>query len=519
MAQLVKPDAPVWAMYSDGVTLKVELALGWGTDPHFTLDDPVLGLLDQNILSGPDEPWVDVSCDVRSAEWQSGATNIDGLLTRWESGTATIVLSNEDDRYNTEDLSKRLLPMVKVRITAIENRVGGQSYPMWLGYADSFLMAWADSDSTVHLAASDGVKLLTAADFPELNNPVGDGETAAQRAQRILDAASWPDGTGFSPNDGGTLRMGTTMGADSWSQLLLNQDAELGATYLDRSGRFVFKPRDVWVAETIGDGTYQERWGPDDLRYENVTIKSTDTELRNIVSAARPGSTEQTVQDANSVAQFLPHSYKRDDLPFTNDPDSLTWANLVLQTSAWPQPRIDSVEVLPQIDPTNLWPVVLSEYASGFGVRWLVTVQTPGMSRAIQAPCQVMGAKHTVDRETWRVVYEVLEAPVITPFVLDGDPNQEQTLDSMRLTDSGITSVSPPSFSATATGTGVQINGKGFAGATAVTIGGVALRSGWVAIDTRINGYFDGGATPGLASVVVTTPTGVIQLYKGVTLT
>jgi len=517
--QVINPDAPVWAMRANGVTLKVELALGWGNDPSFTLDDPANSQLDTAVLGSADAPWLDVSCDIRSLEFGMGASNIDGLLTRWEAGSAQIILGNEDDKYNTENLGKRLLPMVKVRITATSNGgfgggPTGTVFAMWYGYADSFTMAWdAEGDSTVTCNATDGTKLLSNYDVAELSNPVGDGETAAQRAKRILDAASWPDGLGFSPNDGGTLRMGTTMGADSWTQLLLNQDAELGATYIDTAGRFVFKPRDVWVTDSLS-ATYDAQWGPNDLRYENVALLSSETELRNIVGAARPGSTEQTVQDANSIARFLRHTYSRDDLPFTNDQDSLTWANLVLQTSAWPEPRIDSLEVLPQIDPNNLWPVVMSVV---YGAKWLVTIQTPGMDTPTQAPCQVLGWKHKIDREQWRITYALMQAPVTIPFVLDGS-DEADTLDSMRLTDSAITSISPPQATGSGT-TGLQINGKGFAGATDVKVGTQSLRAGFIALDTRINGYLDAAQSPGLVSVVVTTPSGVIQSYLGFTLT
>lgn len=514
LASVIDPDAPAWGMLSDGVTLKVELALGWANDPSFTLDDPTLGKLDSATLGSADAPWFDVSCDVRSLEWASGATAIDGLLTRWEAGTASIVLGNEDGRYNTADKSKRLLPMVRVRITATWNLNPGTVYPLWYGYTDSFVMTWdTDLDSTVLVTATDGTKLLGSYNAPALADPgVGDGESAAQRAKRILDAASWPDGLGFSPNDGGTLRGPTTMAEDSWTQLLLNQDAELGATYIDRNGVFVFKPRDVWVTQAIGSGSYDAHFGPSDKRYENVTIKASDESLRNIVYAARPGGTQQTVRDDGSVAQFLPHTYGRDDLPFTTDADSASWANLVLQTSSEPEARIESLELLPQIAPSDLWPVILST-AGRYGARWLVTIQSPFMAQPVVAPCQVRGWKHTVDRTQWRSVFSLMQAPVIVPFTLDGT-DDAMTLDSMRLSDSAITSIVPAQGVA-AGNTAININGKGFAGATKVQIGGVTMNASLIT-DTKIAGYTPAHAV-GPVSVVVTTPTGIIQSYLGFT--
>ena len=414
-------------LWSPWAELKIELGLGLSGDSVFTLDDPVDGQLDHALLGSPDSPYADVTCDVRALEWGSGATRADGLLTRWESGTASITLGNELGLYDPTQPGARLQPMVLVRI---RGRLTGAAnwLPLFQGYADEWSMAWDENeDSTVTVTATDGTKLLSRYDAPETDPPVGAGETAAQRATRILDSANWQGPRRVTA--GGTLRAATSMADDAWSQLLLNQDAELGDTFVDKDGALVFNPRSVWLTNAIIPDDIPTKWGPDDLRYEDAHVVNDDTNLRNIVDAAHTGGTAITARDESSVAKYLPHRYGRMDLPFTNAADDYNWANLVLVTSAWPAARVDGLEVLPQASPAELFPIILN---TNYGDRWGITVDAPGMTAPIYRPVQVRGWRHSVDGTQWRVTYALVEAVDIHPFTLD-DPSAYGTLDVMRL--------------------------------------------------------------------------------------
>jgi hypothetical protein len=422
---------PLEALWAPWIALEVELGLGVTRDPILTLDDPINGQLDFGLLGSPDSPYMDVSCDVRSLIWQSGATRSDGVLTRWEAGVATVVLDNRDGAYDVSQDptagTPRLEPMIPLRIRGCLAGDTNDIY-LFMGYADDLAMGWdANGDATVTVIATDGTKLLSGYDAPELASPVGDGETSAQRAQRIITEAEWTGPVNITA--GGLAMQSTTMAQDSWTQLLLNQDAEMGSTYIAPDGTFTFEPRSVWLAGQ-NDPTIKQKWGPDDLRYENASVINDDTNLRNIVDAGRIGGTVITQRDSASVTAYQAHRYGRSDLPLKNDADVQDWGNLVLQTSSTPAVRVDGLEVLPQIDGENLFPVVLE---AGYGDRWQVTVQTPGMLNPIVRPVQVRGWRHEVTADYWRVTFTLSEAATFTAFQLDStDPLA--TLDVMRLT-------------------------------------------------------------------------------------
>lgn len=410
-------------LWSDLAEVSVWIAIGRADDQTFTLDDPTYGVLDgAGTLGSRDAPFDDRTCDVRDLTWRHGATRSDGVLTRWEAGSLVVVLDNNDGTYDLTAPNTRYQPMVPVKVMT---RLAGETTwnPQWYGYADQWLIGWEDNDETVILTATDGVKVLTAYDAPELTSPIGSGDTAAQRVQRILDSATWTGGARITA--GGHIMQSTTMAQDAWTQLLLNQDAELGATYVDRDGAVVFTPRALTAAPNV-----VQTWGPNHLRYEDAVLTIDDTLYRNIVDAARTGGTQLTKTNAHDVALRLPHRYGRNDLPFANDVDVGDWASIVLETGLDLTPRVDQLEVLPQLNGAALFPVVLN---AKYGDTWQVTVDPPGAPTAVTVLVQVRGWEHHLDREEWRVTFALSHVLLFVPFQLDGGDNNNATLDAMRI--------------------------------------------------------------------------------------
>src|SRR5262249_47798812 len=156
-------------------------------------------------------------------------------------------------------------------------------------------------------------------------------------------------------------------------------------------------------------------------RYEDVTVAVDDTLLRNIVDAARAGGTEYSVRNAASVSKYLPHRWGRNDLALNTDGDVQAWASLVLNTSSVPVSRVDGLTIWPQLDPVNLWPVVLgTEYLD----RWHVEVDPAVHPVDVERDVLVRGWAHTVDREQWIATYALSSVAGFLPFILDDPATQ-----------------------------------------------------------------------------------------------
>ncbi|HZW73561.1 MAG TPA: hypothetical protein VFF43_08425 [Caldimonas sp.] len=416
-------------LWSDWAEVRVLLAIGsaTGADPIFTLDDPTYGQLDYGALGSPLAPYIDVTCDVRSLDWQFGATRTDGVLTRWEAGSAVVVLGNNEGTYDVGTDGATLRPTIGVLIQA--RNVGDTAWqPMFTGNANAFVQAYdpATLDCTVTVTATDGTALLASYQAQPVAPLVGAGETSAARVGRILDNAEWSAARDIPA--GGRALAATDLSGDAWSQLLAVSDAELGAVYIAPSGAATFRTREtVFNALTSGAAPVVS-WGPSATRYEDVTIAVDDALLRNIIDAQRPGGAVQSVRDTASVQQYLPHRYSNTTLVLAADVDVQSWASLVLNTLGVPFARVDALTVLPRADAAHLFPIVI---AAAYLDRWHVEVDPPGpLSESIERDVIVRGWKISVDREDWTAVYQLSSTNAFTPFVLD-DPDTQ--LDVARL--------------------------------------------------------------------------------------
>jgi hypothetical protein len=426
-------------LWSDWLELQVLLDVGAhdGSDPTFTLDDPAHGQLDVGVLGSPIEPYSDVTCDARALQWQYGATRSDGVLTRWEAGSAAVVLDNNRGQYPVAADETPIVPMcglvVNARLTALANggTVGAWA-PMFTGYVNSFALAYDGLDATVTVAATDGTALLADYESPALGAPVGAGETASARVARILDQAEWP-AAARNLEAGGQAMAATDLSGDAWSQLVEVGDAELGAVYLAPDGKVQFVTRATLFGQLTGSGAPAATFGPDasggDLRYEDAVLAVDDALLRNIVDAERPGGVVQSVRDQTSVEKYQPHRYASPQLVLNTDPDVRAWASLVLQSSSAPFSRVEALELWPMLDPLELFPLVVQ---TAYLDAWHVTVDPPGaLPQSIERDALVRGWQHVVDRESWTATYTLSSRNAFTPFILDDAATQ---LDVARLT-------------------------------------------------------------------------------------
>jgi hypothetical protein len=156
------------------------------------------------IETDPDD-WYDATEDLISGSTNRGKQN---ELDRYQAGTMTVVLDNDDRTYDptyaASPLDGYVLPMKRVKLTATWD---GETYPLFFGYADR----WTQNREGPHrgtttLSATDGFKVLERALLPsssyavdvEADTPThwwrlgeAPGATVAEDSSRI----SWYQGT------------------------------------------------------------------------------------------------------------------------------------------------------------------------------------------------------------------------------------------------------------------------------------------------------------------------------------
>lgn len=408
-------------------TLIVEVGFsGPETGEYLHLDDEARGLLDTGILA-PDSLWTDVTAWVSSVSTRRGATRADGPILRYEAGTATIVLRNEDRRFDPTWLAgpyvsggvSQVEPMRAVRIRATW---GGTTYPVWQGYADEWRVGYeGPTASEVVLTCSDAFAVFTSYDRGAVA-AVGAGEDTGARIDRILDSIGW-SATDRVIATGDSTVQETTLAANTLTELLLTADTELGEFYMDARGRAVFRNRLALFTDTrsaTAQGVFGDAGDGIELPYEDLVLSYDAQSIYNLVSIARTGGAAQTAEDAASRTAYLTRTYQRTDLLLETDAEALDYAGYLIHQVGQPELRVASMSLLPRRDGDLLWPQALGRE---IGDRVTAIRRPPGGGDPIERDVFVRGVEHEISDSgaQWRTKLVFQSATRLSFLVLD-DP-------------------------------------------------------------------------------------------------
>lgn len=368
---------------------------------------------------GGEAAFVDVTSYVRSGAIRRGVFRTDGIYGRAEAGTAEVVLSNLDARFDPTNLDGPYVAAGESQVKPMRAwRIRAGSVDLWRGFADAWDLAYpaGGHDAVCTLRGTDGTKVLANYDGPEQAEQ-GAGEDTGARIARILDSAGWPAAERVIAT-GLTAVQATTLAAPAWSEILLTSDTEIGEVYFDGAGRLVFRNRHALWTEarsrtsqaTFGDG-------PGELGYTDLDLAHDDQQIANLARVARVGGVEQVAEDLSSQAEYMTRTFERSDLIHTTDDESADYAALVVGVLARGELRFDSITVDPRRDPDALYPQVL---ARELGDRITVRRRPPGREAdPIERAAYIRGIAHTFAPDTWVTTWTLQDAARFNFLVLD----------------------------------------------------------------------------------------------------
>ena len=403
-------------------TLLIEGAFGaTGASTLLELNDPTRGKLGTGQLGSGlgGNVYVDITPYARSFSTRRGATRADGPVLRYEAGTSTTVLRNDDRRFDPTNLSgpyvsggvTQVQPMRSIRHRATWN---GTTYELWRGYADSWDIGYASSRySEVTLNATDAFKVFQAYDRIA-GSPVGASENSGARVGRILDSVSWPS-TDRDVATGNTTLQATTLQGVALDELQLVAESEIGELYMDGGGRLVYRNRQAVLTDSRSN-TSQATFGAGGLPYQDVTLAYDDTTLVNLAQVTREGGTTQSASDSTSIAAYLTHTATESGLLMETDTEALSFAQFLVFIGKDPELRFTQLVVHPQRDPTNLWPQVLGRE---IGDRITVQLNPPGGGSTISRDVFIRGVAHDVQPGSWTTTWTLQSATKYAFFVLN----------------------------------------------------------------------------------------------------
>ena len=190
--------------------------------------------------AGTEPTWLDVSCEVNSAESDTGRTRV---VERFRPGSAEVVLRNLD---GWADLSPPPTPPALLTLRPGRqfrygvDTVSGR-HILFRGYIDEAVPIYQPYGTDVVLCSCiDAVGEAGRAALDPLAAPVGDGDTVDVRVARILDARGWP--ATYRDLQATSVRLlGSDLGGAVVDLLGQAADSGGGAVFGDLAGRVVYR--------------------------------------------------------------------------------------------------------------------------------------------------------------------------------------------------------------------------------------------------------------------------------------
>jgi hypothetical protein len=414
-----------WGPY--GPELNVEIGVSTSTGTAALWD---VAAWDGNVW-GRDTVWTDISAYVREIQIDRGKNRTTEFF-RYSVATASMVLSNGDDRFSPVNLAgpyvtagrSQIKPRIPIRVFSYFRDTSNNNiiYVNWIfqGFVDS----WQDQfpgqkDATTYIECTDVLSVLARFNGPEQVGQ-GAGETLSARVVRIAENAGF---TGDVSGSGGAVTLqATTWAGNALTEATLAADTENGAIYADGLGRIVVKSADTLLS-TLG-GSVLYTFGTGGIPISDPQFAYDADLVYNRIAFARVGGTQQTAVDGDSIADLgADLGYSRNDLIAEDDADVASVAELFLARFSAPEYRVAAATVYPQIDRS----VIAFTVAGWFGSLWgqvlgadllmpaRVAVTTPG-GTALNQVVYIDGISHSIRPGTWTTTFNFSSAEVFQAF-------------------------------------------------------------------------------------------------------
>jgi hypothetical protein len=386
--------------------VEIEVDPNSNLQPFFTLDDPILGVLDSPDAILGSLAYADVSKWVANISVERG---ISRELDKYDAGRVSVTFDNttrEFDPLGDSPYSEQLLPRRGIRIYS-----GGT--PVFFGLVEDWNLNYnPNGDNTSVAIGSDRFTLLAKQTINERTNAE---QLSGARINTILSLpeVDWPIGervidAGQTPMQPDTI----TQGQEVLDYLNLVSESEFGALFINKNGFIEFQ---------------DSATGPDssDLLVfadDNSGVPFTDLDvvyggelLYNRVSITRLGGTVQTVNDLTSEEFYGITTYSVDGLLMTTDELAQEYAYKILNRYSNPEYRFDSltIEMAELTEPQQL-DVLERELTDTVQIKF-----TPNnIGAQINKYAQIIGIKHDINNFSHRVTFRFATWD-FAPFVLD----------------------------------------------------------------------------------------------------
>jgi hypothetical protein len=405
------------------VGVSIDFANGPAFGNPLLLDDPTTPL-GTGILADAPGDVVDVSDIALQVSIRRGRNRI---LNKFEAGTATVILADDNGDWSAENTSSpyygKLLPLRKIRIYADYDDGGGTDrYYLYSGYITAYNSTYGvgvEDTSKITLQCVDGFRLLNSILIDTVAG-AGSPQLSGARVETLLDVVSFPTSQRVIDPGNSTMQADPgTSNRDLLTAIQLVESSEFGGFFLDAEGNATFLSRDTISKKADETPTIFADDGSA-ITYNQIEFANDDTLLVNDVTVTRLNGTSQNVFDQTSIDTYFLHSGKRDGILVQTDAEALDQAQTLLVARKDTTDRIDSMTI--NLDD----PSAVSKIVAGLNLEIFdlvnVTKTVPGGS-TITKELFVQGVQHDITNNIFTTKILTAE-PLIQAFILDSTTSQ-----------------------------------------------------------------------------------------------
>jgi hypothetical protein len=405
-----------------GENIQIFMELGFPVSP-FTLDDALLGVLDEDYLDGT-LVGDDVSTYAQELSISRGRSD---QLQNFNAGTFSVRLLNRDRRFDPINESSPywnstlgvsgVAPRRKVtvvsdgvalftgRITDIDvsyepnrpNATSENSYVTITASDDFVLLANTFTENALTPTQElSGTRVSTILDLPEVNYP----------ATRDIDAGS------------ATLGGGATFVIDANTNILTYLQSvatsEQGYFFVAANGDLTFTDRVAAVFSTIS-ANFSDTGS--NIPYTNLSVMYGQEFLYNKVVCTVEGGTDQTANDVASQAEYGISTLNLSGLLLVDDAAALTLATDLLDRYKLPEYRFDKLQTIYNpLSSGNQATLTALEIADVVSITRTYPTGTPA---SVTKQYSIENIRHVISPSSHTVEYGLAVADLVYPFILN----------------------------------------------------------------------------------------------------
>jgi hypothetical protein len=395
------------------INVSINFANGPGYGIPLTLNDPVDGILDKNVLA---------ESSVLIIDYSNRSTNIairrgrNLLQDTYDAGQATVKILDPDGDFNPQNTLSPIYGYVqpgrKLRISADYN---GATYYLFSGYTSDYRYTYPQGQEIgyVTVTAFDAFKIFNTA---AVNTIAGTsaGQTTGTRINKILDQIEWPPFMRDIDTGATTCQADPATSRSALTALRVVELTEYGAFYINPEGDAVFQDRPFTVSSIGGTPTVFNQDGSG-IYYANLKFAFDDKLVYNQANVTRTGGTVQTASNAASIDTYFLHSYTIGNLLMETDAEALNFAEAYVASRKDTDIRIDAMTL--DLNTPNYTAGVTAALSLDYFDPVTITNETPQGS-TITKTLQIQGVSHDITPNSWITNFTTME-PIIDGFILN----------------------------------------------------------------------------------------------------